>query len=52
MGAPLTRVEGPLGLRVLYERIPGLQVVPGQDFDYDPVLIAVVLKRLHVTWAR
>jgi cytochrome P450 len=50
MGAPLTRVEAPIGLRVLYERLPDLQVVAGQDYVYDPVLVAVILKRLQVTF--
>jgi cytochrome P450 len=50
MGAPLTRVEAPIGLRVLYERIPDLTVVAGQVYEYDPVLAAVILKRLQVTW--
>jgi cytochrome P450 len=50
MGAPLTRVEAPIGLRVLYERIPGLRVTAQQTFEYDPVLVAVVLKHLNVEW--
>jgi cytochrome P450 len=50
MGAPLTRVEAPIGLRVLYERLPGLKVQPGQQLEYDPVLAAVILKGLRVTW--
>jgi cytochrome P450 len=50
MGAPLTRVEAPIGLRVLYERLPDLTVVPDQTFRYDPILAAVVLEGLEVTW--
>jgi cytochrome P450 len=50
MGAPLTRVEAPIGLRVLYERLPDLTVVPDQTFRYDPILAAVVLEGLQVTW--
>jgi cytochrome P450 len=50
MGAPLTRVEAPIGLRVLYERLPGLRVTSGQTFRYDPVLIAGILEQLQVEW--
>jgi hypothetical protein len=50
MGAPLTRVEAPIGLRVLYERIPELRVEEDQVFEYDPVLVAVILKHLQVSW--
>jgi cytochrome P450 len=50
LGAPLTRVEAPIGMRVLYERLPNLTVVAEQDFEYDPVLVAVILKHLEVTW--
>jgi cytochrome P450 len=50
LGAPLTRVEAPIGMRVLYERLPDLKVVPEQDFEYDPVLVAVILKHMEVMW--
>jgi cytochrome P450 len=50
MGAPLTRVEAPIGLRVLYDRLPNLRVVPDQTYAYDPVLAAVILTGLQVTW--
>ncbi len=49
MGAPLTRVEAPIGMRLLYERLPGLRVSE-QTFEYDPIVAAVVLKHLRVTW--
>lgn len=50
IGSPLTRLEAPIGMRVLYDRIPDLKVDPDQDFVYDPVLVAVILKKLEVTW--
>jgi cytochrome P450 len=49
-GSPLTRIEAPIGLRTLYDRIPDLRVVPDQPLDYDPVLAALILKRLQVQW--
>lgn len=50
LGAPLTRVEAPIAMRILYERLPDLAVVAEQNFEYDPVLVAVILKHLEVTW--
>jgi cytochrome P450 len=50
IGSPLTRVEAPIGMRVLYERIPEIHVVAGQKIEYDPVLVAVITKRLLVEW--
>jgi cytochrome P450 len=50
-GAPLTRVEAPIGLRVLYNRIPSLRVVPDQRITYDPVLgVPPMIKHLRVRW--
>lgn len=50
MGAPLTRVEAPIGMRILYERIPKIDVDKDQVFEYDPILAAVVMKHLQVSW--
>jgi cytochrome P450 len=50
LGAPLARLEADIALSVLYERLPALRVVPGQSFDYDPILLSVMLKTLYVQW--
>jgi cytochrome P450 len=50
VGSPLTRTEAPIGMRLLYERLGDLHVVPGQTIEYDPVLIAVIIRRLLVEW--
>jgi cytochrome P450 len=50
MGAPLVRVEGPIALQALYERLPGMRIIPGQRLEYDPVLLAPLLKSLRVSW--
>lgn len=50
MGAPLARMEAPIGLRVLYDRLPNLQLVADQSIEFDPNIIVVLLKRLLVTW--
>ena len=49
MGAPLTRLEAPIGLRLLYDRIPNLKV-DDQSFEYEPFLVTVLLRRLRVSW--
>jgi hypothetical protein len=38
-------------MRTIYDRIPDLKVIPGQTYEYDPVLVAVVLKHLQADWA-
>jgi cytochrome P450 len=50
IGSPLTRVEAPTAMRLLYERVPDLHVLSGQTIEYDPVLVAVIVKRLLVEW--
>ena len=48
IGAPLARLETRIALDTLYRRLPGLKVRPGQDFEYDPILLSVMLKSLVV----
>ena len=50
IGAPLARLETRIALDALYRRLPGLKVRPGQDFEYDPILLSVMLKQLVVEW--
>lgn len=50
IGAPLARLEMRIALDVLYSRLPGLKVKPGQDLEYDPILLSVMLKSLEVHW--
>ena len=50
IGAPLARLETRIALDTLYRRLPGLKVRPGQDFEYDPILLSVMLKSLVVEW--
>jgi len=50
IGSPLTKVEAPIGMKVLYDRIPDIKVESGQHLEYDPVLVAVILKNLEVSW--
>jgi cytochrome P450 len=50
MGAPLARLEGRIGLEVLYERLPSLRVVRDQDLAYEPVMTVLTLRNLLVEW--
>jgi cytochrome P450 len=50
LGAPLARLEARLALRRLYERLPGLRLVPEQELFYKPVLKNFILERMDVVW--
>lgn len=50
IGAPLARLETRIALDALYRRLPDLKVRPGQDFEYDPILLSVMLKSLEIEW--
>jgi hypothetical protein len=50
IGAPLTRTEARVGLEVLFERLPGLRVVPDQRLEFQSILLTNVLQGLEVTW--
>ncbi|MCW2993741.1 MAG: cytochrome [Conexibacter sp.] len=50
IGSPLTRVTCTEALRVLYERLPAVRPVAGQELDYEPSLLAFLLRSLAVTW--
>jgi cytochrome P450 len=52
LGAPLSRAEGKVGLEVLYERIPDIRVVPGQEPEFQEILLTNVLHKLDVEWNR
>jgi cytochrome P450 len=50
MGAPLARLEARIALEVLYERLPSITVVPGQDRGYIPVTTLDTFQHLPVRW--
>jgi cytochrome P450 len=52
MGAPLARTEARIGLQTLFERIPGLEVVPEQSLEFSPTLNVSMLRSLDVRWQR
>lgn len=50
LGAPLARLQGPIGLRVLYERLPEFRMVPDQPLDFADVALLPIRQSLRVTW--
>lgn len=50
LGAPLARLELEVMLRRTAERLPGLELVPRQDYPYTPNTSFRALRRLMVTW--
>jgi cytochrome P450 len=51
LGAPIARAEAGIGLRVLFERLPDLRVVPDAPLDFAPLTILPMRLTLPVTWA-
>lgn len=52
LGAPLSRAEAKVGLEVLLERIPDIRVVPGQEPEFQEILLTNVMRQLEVEWDR
>jgi cytochrome P450 len=48
LGAPLARLEARVGLRTLYERLPDLVAVTGQELEYTEALQTFLLRHLQV----
>lgn len=49
-GAPLARLQGSIGLRVLFERIPTLRAVLDQPLDFADFALLPVRQSLKVRW--
>lgn len=50
MGAPLARLEMKIIFEELTRRIPDMQLVEGQDWEYVPTLIFRGVQKLRVQW--
>lgn len=50
IGAPLGRLEGRIAIEVLAARLPGLRLVPEQDFARKPNLLFRGLTELNLVW--
>jgi cytochrome P450 len=51
LGAPLGRTQGRIGLRVLFERLPDLRVVPDAPLDFAPLALLPLRRSLPVRWS-
>ncbi len=49
-GSPLARVEAQIGLRVLFERLPDLRIVPDQPLNFAPLAMLPLRLSMPVTW--
>jgi cytochrome P450 len=50
MGAPLARLETPIAIQRLWDRLPGFHLVPDQDLRFDPVFVTLLYHHLSAEW--
>lgn len=50
LGQPLARVQGTVGLKVLYERLPGLHPAENWELDFIRMALLPVRRSLQVRW--
>lgn len=50
LGQPLARVQGAMGLKVLFERLPSLRPAPDVPLDFMPLALLPVRRTLPVVW--
>jgi cytochrome P450 len=51
-GSPLARVEAEIGLRVLFERLPGLRTAPDAPLDFAALAMLPLRLSMPVSWDR
>jgi cytochrome P450 len=49
-GQPLVRIEAPIGLRKLYDRLPDLRVDPDRPVEYVPNFGVSTITKIHAKW--
>jgi cytochrome P450 len=52
VGQPLVRIEAPIGLRKLYERMPDLHIDPARPVEYLPSFGVSNIARICAKWTR
>lgn len=50
LGAPLARVQGATGLRVLFSRLPSLRAVADQEHSFLPLAMLPIRRTLYTRW--
>ncbi|MHA6800189.1 cytochrome P450 [Bounagaea algeriensis] len=50
LGNPLARVQGPTGLKVLFERLPSLRPDEPVELDFRPTALVPIRRSLQVNW--
>lgn len=50
LGNPLARVQGPTGLKVLFERLPSLRPDEPVELDFRPTALVPIRRSLQVSW--
>lgn len=50
LGNPLARVQGPTGLKVLFERLPSLRPDEPVELDFRDTALVPIRRRLQVSW--
>lgn len=50
LGNPLARVQGPTGLKTLFERLPSLRPVEPVELDFRPTALVPIRRSLQVNW--
>lgn len=50
LGNPLARVQGPTGLKVLFERLPSLRPDEPVELDFRPTALVPIRRTLQVSW--
>lgn len=50
LGNPLARVQGPTGLKALFERLPSLRPVEPVELDFRPTALVPIRRSLQVSW--
>jgi cytochrome P450 len=50
MGAPLARLETPIAIQRLWDRLPGFHLLPDQKLRYDPVFVTLLYHHLDAAW--
>ncbi|APZ50785.1 cytochrome P450 [Salipiger abyssi] len=52
LGSPLARVQGPIGIKALYERLPELKMVADQPLAFADIALLPIRQKFFVQWSQ